>query len=145
MVKNIALLLTQYERFGSVGMDEFKQLYKDEYLDMSTYYIGDYNEYLSEEGYEIYWNDLEEMLQGFNPLEVARMTFYGDFSFAADYHKFNGYANIDSFEEYQVLNKMTSDDGFKDWLIDRDGFDGFDDEEIEEIIEEANKLIKEGY
>ena len=48
MIKNIALLLTQYEKFGSVGMDEFKQFYKDEYMDISTCWIGDYNEYLSE-------------------------------------------------------------------------------------------------
>jgi len=137
-----ALLLTAYERVGSVGTAEYIEMYIDE-MEVTADMIGDYNEYLSEQGYEQFFDDLEMMLDGFQPMDVARMTFYGDFRFAADFHRFNGYGNIDSFEEYEVVREMRNDRDFLQWYILQNDLIDFDS--IDEIIEEANELIDAGY
>lgn len=144
-MKNTALMLTQYERFGTIGTDEYIENYIHEELEIDALMIGYYNEYLLEQGYEIYYDDLNEMLYGFTPIEVARMTFYGDFRFADDYHKFDGYGNIKSFSEYQVIERMKDDYDFLVWYIERNDLIDFESDEVIEVIEAANKLIALGY
>lgn len=144
-MKNTALMLTQYERFGTIGTDEYIENYIHEELEIDALMIGYYNEYLLEQGHEIYYYDLNEMLYGFTPIEVARMTFYGDFRFADDYHKFDGYGNIKSFSEYQVIERMKDDYDFLVWYIERNDLIDFESDEVIEVIEAANKLIALGY
>lgn len=47
MKKNIGLMLTQYEKYGTVGTDEYLQYFIDEELELDESDIGAYNEYLS--------------------------------------------------------------------------------------------------
>lgn len=142
-IKNYAMLLTQYERFGTVGEDEIKEMYIDEELEITTDMIVDYNYYLIKQGYEPYYNDLDQMLEGFSPLEVAQKTFYGEFNYSYEFHQFNGYRNIDSFEDFDIIREMKKDTGFLLWYIDENELIDWD--EAQEIIEEANKLIAKGY
>lgn len=144
-MKNTALLLTQYEKYGIIGKDEYIENYINEELDVDAYMIDDYNEYLIANCYEPFENDLEMMLYGREPLEIARMTFYGDFRFAEDYHRFNGYGNIDSFSEGQVVNRMKENRDFLKWYIEENDLIDFEDPEVIEVIEAANKLLKMGY
>lgn len=144
-MKDVALLLTQYERFGSIGEKEYIQYYIDEVLEMEESDIWLYNEYLAENNYETYFTDLDEILQGCTPTEIARMCYYGDFNYAYEYHKFNGYNNIDSFETYQVVKEMNEDKDFIKWYIEQNELIDFESDEVIEEIKKANELIKLGY
>ena len=144
-IKEIALLLTQYEQFGTIGEDEFLQYFIAEELELNENNIGDYNEYLSENGYETYFEDLNEALEGRTPEEIARMCFYGNFNFSYDFHKFNGYENIDSFEAWQIVKEMSEDKDFIKWYIEENCLIDWEDEEVTQAIAEANKLVKLGY
>ena len=144
-MKNTALLLTQYERFGSVGTDEYIENYINEELEVTIDMISEYNRYLIKNGDDPYYDDLDVMLSGFDPVEIARMTFYGNFHFAYDFHQFNGYGNIDSFEEYQVVDKMKDDRNFLRWYIEQYEIVDLESDEVQEVIDLANELIRKGF
>ena len=140
-----SLLLTQYEKYGRIGKDEYIQYYINEELDLDEQDIWKYNHYLNENYYEVYWNDLNDMFEGLTPEEIARACFYGDFHYAREYHRFNGYGNVDSFYGYEVVKEMEADTDFLYWLIEEFELIDFEDEEVIEAIAEANELIKKGY
>ena len=146
-IKANAILLTQYERVGSVNMEEVKELYHDEYFEPADY-IGEYNEYLSEQGYDGYFqfDELDELLQGYSPIDIIRMWNFGDSnnSFIDDWFTFNGYGNIKTCSEYQIIQEIKEDPDFYNWLLENNYIE-IDEEEAAEIIEEANNLIKQGY
>lgn len=114
-LKNLGFMATQYEKFGEITETEIIEAYIDEELEVDIDLLADYNEYLSENGYETYFTDLDEVLAGCTPLEIIQKTYFGNFNYADDYFKFNGYANIDSFSEYQVVEEMKSDREFLRW------------------------------
>ena len=41
-----------------------------------------------------------------NPMEVARATFYGDYRYCDQYVRFNGYGNLESFDEYEAMKEI---------------------------------------
>lgn len=145
--KSLGLLLTQYEKYGTCGENELRELILDEEIELDESMIGEYNEYLIENGFEPYEDDLSMMLEGFEPWEIVQKTFYGKFNNPYDdYFQFNGYANIDSFSSYEVVQNMKNDKDFLDYLkenIDLDDY--YTEEEQKEIIDNCNKLIKLGY
>lgn len=146
-MKNVGLMLTQYERFGSIGMDEYIQYYIDEELEVDAGMICYYNEYLRENNYYddeyMNWDELEEYLEGMKPLEVFKLAVNSDFNWNCDYFNFNGYGNLRGFEEYEVVKKMEDDKDFLKWYVEN--YIDIDEDEAIEAIEEANKLIQEGY
>lgn len=146
-LKNLGLLLTQYEKYGTCGLDELKELVFDEEIELDEDMISEYNEYLIDNGYEPYESDLETMLEGFTPFEIIQKTFYGKFNNPYDdYFQFNGYANIDSFSSYQVIQEMKNDSGFIEYLKENiDLEDYYTEEEQQKIIDNCNKLLKMGY
>lgn len=111
-----------------------------------------YNHYCAENSYEEFLNNDEELFEIYfkNSLEAVRATQYGDYNFAHDYVKFNGYGNLDSYDEYQVEMEILQDTSFHNYIIDWiEDFDFIDIEDLlenkEEILKEAYKLIKLGY
>lgn len=146
-MKNVGMMLTQYERFGSVGMDEYIQYYIDEELEINISMLSEYNEYLRENKYYddefMNWDELEEYLQGLEPLEIFKAGIRADFNWNHDYFNFNGYGNIRGYEEYEVVKTMKYNEDFLRWYVEN--YCDLDYEEAEEAIEEANKLIQEGY
>lgn len=146
-IKSNAILLTQYERVGSVGMEEVKELWADEYFEPADY-LSEYNEYLAEQGYDGYFqfDELDELLEGYSPIDIIRMWHFGDNnnSFMDEYFTFNGYGNIRTCTEYEVIQEIKEDPDFYSWLVDNNYIE-IDEEEAQEIIEEANELIKQGY
>lgn len=137
------LYLTAYERVGKIRHEDYIEAFIDEELEVTEDMIGAYNEYLSENGFETYYDDMEMMLEGFTALEIARMTFYGDFNFSYEYHKFNGYGNLDSFEAWDIVKEMKNDAAFLRWYVEEN--DLIDWETAEEEIEEADRLLAAGY
>lgn len=140
-----AILLTQYEKYGTVGRDEFLENFIHEDLDVDISMLSDFNEWLLNNHYgdDYIYDDLEEMLEGFNTMDVVRATYFGHFNFNDDYYRFNGYGNVDSLTDTEIVREMSDNRDFLEWYIEEN--DLIDWDEADEIIEEANKLIKKGY
>ena len=52
-----------------------------------------------------YWENDEEFFNTYfynNPMEAVRSSFYGDYKFCDKYVKFNGYGNLESFNDYDL-------------------------------------------
>jgi hypothetical protein len=65
--------------------------------------IAIHNEYCDAthnmDDYVYYMEDFDEVMHGMTPWEIARCCFYGhEFCPAHDYFRFNGYANLESFD-----------------------------------------------
>lgn len=105
--KECGFLATQYEKWGILGKDEVLNAYIDE-LEIDISIIGNYNEYLLENGEEPFFamEEMDDVLSGLSPLEIVQKTYFGNFNYADDYLKFNGYENLDSFSEFQVLKEI---------------------------------------
>ena len=146
-MKNTGMMLTQYERYGSVGMDEYIQYIIDEELEVDAGMICYYNEYLyNNNRYDdefMNWDELEEYLTEMKPLEVFKLAVNSDFNWNDDYFNFNGYGNLRGYEEYEVVKKMEEDKDFLKWYVEN--YIDIDEDEANKAIEEANRLIEEGY
>ena len=147
MKKNVALLMTQYEKYGTVGRDEYIQYYIDEELTVDADMIASYNEYLIENSYydDVFmtWDELEDYLKDMPPLDIFKLSHNSDFTWDDDYFNFNGYGNLRGYEEYEVVKKIEDDRDFLTWYVENNI--DLDDDEIDQAIEDANKLIEEGY
>jgi len=92
---------------------------------------------------EIYLNDEDFFTTFFDGdvIGAVRAATYGDYSFPHDWVKFNGYANLESFdnpEEYidlsEIAEYILENESDYSWLIELE-----DEEEDEEDIEEEDE------
>lgn len=141
----LGYMATQYERFGNITEDEVVNAFIDESLDISIDMLSDYNEYLSESGFETYFSmeELNDALTGLSPMEIIQRTYFGNFNFSDDYCQFNGYENIDSFSEYQIVEEMRKDRDFLRWYVEENEL--ISDEEMKEAIKCGGKFLAMGY
>ena len=75
---------------------------------------------------EYYEND-EEFFNMFfpnNPSEAVRSAYYGDYHYCDNYVRFNGYGNLESFNDYDLENK------YKDYI----------DEIVKSLIEHYQQI-----
>ena len=52
-----------------------------------------------------YWNNDDDFFNTFfynNPTEAVRSAYYGDYNYCDDYVRFNGYGNLESFNDYDL-------------------------------------------
>ena len=56
----------------------------------------------------VYENDEEffEMFFEGKPMEIARMTYYGDYKYMDKYVRFNGYGNLETLSDYQYEKEL---------------------------------------
>ena len=143
--KELGFMATQYEKYGHITSEEIIDTYIDEELEVTINMLSDYNEYLSEQGFETYFemSELNEMLSGCSPLEIIQKTYFGNFNFSDDYCQFNGYENIDSFTEFQIVDEMKKDRDFLKWYIEENNL--LDEDDVEEAIEFGNEYLAAGY
>ena len=141
----LGYMATQYERFGNITKDEVIDAFIDESLDVDIDMLDDYNEYLISNGFEPYFGmeELDEQLVALSPLEIIQKTYFGSFNYSDEYCQFNGYENIDSFSEYQIIEEMKKDRDFLHWYIEENELSS--DEEIEEAIKCGGKFVAMGY
>jgi len=151
-IEELAFQLTAYEQWGVIDyVGGVADLVISEYFETAdaSELIAAYNNYLYEVGYYddiIYSND-EYFFKKFftDPDAAVRATYYGHYNYCDDYVRFNGYGNLDSYNEYALLDEIKRDSDFTSWLFDND--EAF--EELREyepvIIEKTLELIKAGY
>lgn len=140
------LLLTAYEKYGSVGMEEYIECFIDENLDTDEINLSDYSEYLANNYPDDCFYSMEEfdnIMSGYEPWEIARACFYGEFRPCDDYFKFNGHGNLESFDEWKIRKDAADDTNFLKWYISENNL--VDEEEAQKIIDECNSLIRQGY
>lgn len=89
-----------------------------------------------------FWENDEEFFETFfshNPMEAVRASFYGDYRYADQYVRFNGYGNLESLEEYQIEDELRDNvDEIIDLMIEnRENIDLPD--EVEELLEQMEE------
>lgn len=86
---------------------------------------------------QVYEND-EEFFETFfsgKTVEAVRATQFGDYRYSDDFVRFNGYANLDSFNEYTYIEELKEEiDEIIELLIEKQHNLSLDSE-IEEILE----------
>ena len=71
-MKNDAILLTQYEKYGVLKREDFVQCFIDE-MDINLSFVGRYNEWLAEQGDAGFTADWEELVKQLDPVEPLIM------------------------------------------------------------------------
>ena len=57
----------------------------------------------------VYENDeefFEMFFEGTHPMELVRMTYYGDYKFTDQYVRFNGYGNLESLNNFEYKEEL---------------------------------------
>ena len=93
-----------------------------------------------------FWENDEEFFNTFfhnNPAEAVRASFYGDYRYCDEYVRFNGYGNLESYAEYEVIEEIKDsiDEIVENLIEEHDNLYLSDD--IEEIFEEAEEEEEE--
>ena len=91
-----------------------------------------------------FWGNDEEFFELFysekNGLEIARAIYYGDYNYNDDYVRINGYGNLESYTEDEMIEEMKDsiDEIVKNLIEEHDGYLYLSDD-IKEIFEEAKE------
>ena len=96
-----------------------------------------HNDYCSEQNMDdfIYSNDSEFFEMFFsNPEDLLRAALYGPYEYNDEYVVFNGYGNLDSFEEYSLLNYIDIH-VLAEWIEDNELYYEYNIEQPEEVEE----------
>lgn len=137
-----AFMLTQYEKYGGVGMNELKKYAADECLDDTVITVWMINEYLEENGYMdnyIYsFDEIDDVLSGMQPFDIIRMAYFGSISWNDDYFRFNGYGNIETVNDYTIQDEYETD--VKRWMIDTEKY--IENTPAADVLENAALIIE---
>ena len=79
-----------------------------------------------------------------NKIEVARAICYGDYNYTDDYVRFNGYGNLESFSEYDMIEELKdSIDEIVENLIEYKDCICINDGNLEELLDEEEEEEEE--
>lgn len=61
----------------------------------------------SMENLDIFEMDMfDDIMNGFEPMDIALKIYFGDFNPNDEYFRFNGYANLESLSDYDLKNEL---------------------------------------
>ena len=82
----------------------------------------------------------ESFYSGINGLEIARAIYYGDYNYNDDYVRIDGYGNLVSYTEYEMIEEIKGsiDEIVENLIEEHDGYLYLSDD-IKEIFEEAKE------
>lgn len=108
--------------------------------------INIHNEYCSAsnnmDDYIYDMDEFDEIMGNVTPWEVARACFYGhEFCPAHDYFRFNGYANLESFDFAQGDNSGIYISDIADYIERNE--DSLNNDEIQEILDSEDEEMEE--
>ena len=89
-----------------------------------------------------FWENDGEFFETYfeSKLEAVRATFYGDYKFNDDYVRFDGYGNLESFSEYDMIEEIKdSIDEIVENLIEYKDYICISDGNLEELLEEEEE------
>ena len=89
-----------------------------------------------------FWENDGEFFETYfeSKLDAVRATFYGDYKFYDDYVRFNGYGNLESFSEYDMIEEIKdSIDEIVENLIEYKDNICINDGNLEELLEEEEE------
>lgn len=147
--KHVAYMATQYDDFAhstdgaimeALGDEILENMYDDELLSLWFEFRSDlYNE----EYYELGNDELNECLAGNEPYEIVRMTLFGNFNYNDDYFTIDDLENLESFQEWKLIEEARKDNEFKQWLTDEKS--DWDMDWLEETRKQYSAYLKEGF
>ena len=79
-------------------------------------------------------DDMEEILDGVDKWELARMVQFGDFDCTKEFWGFNGYGNLDSYNAWELPVYV---EDIADYILLRE--DSLGDDEIQYILDEEEE------
>ena len=91
-----------------------------------------------------FWENDEEFFElfysGINGLEIARAIYYGDYNYNDDYVRIDGYGNLVSYTEYEMIEEIKGsiNEIVENLIEEHDGYLYLSDD-IKEIFEEAKE------
>ena len=100
----------------------------NEYFDKTNYY--------DDRIYDM--DEFDEIMSGMSPSDIATKIFYGDFRPNDNYFKFDGYANLQSFD---YISDEVDLEEIADYIVDND--EDFDNSDIREILDKENEEDEE--
>jgi hypothetical protein len=90
--------------------------------------------------YELDDDNINEIMEGKEPIEIIRMTAYGDFNYAHDYFRFDGYGNLQSLSYLTSENLPELLENIVDAIIENpEEFENL----FEDIIEKVESLTNQ--
>jgi hypothetical protein len=99
---------------------------------------GEYCQSINDSDNEIFYNDEEFFTTYFsNVMDAVRAISYGEYAYSHEYVKFNGYANLESFDNLSANIDLS--DIANDILENPENYYGIELEEEEEIEEETEE------
>lgn len=147
--KHVAYMATQYDDFAhstdgaileALGDEILEHMYDDELLPLWFEFRSDrYNE----EYYKLSNDELNECLAGYEPDEIVRMALFGNFNYNDDYFTIDDLGNLESFQEWKLVEEARKDNGFKQWLTDEKSDWNMD--WLEEARKQYLAYLKEGF
>ena len=141
---DLALLLTAYERFGSVCKSDLIECIADE-LEITLDIIPFFNDWCAEMHYNdaLYpLADFEYELENMTGAEAFRLAYSSEFSWNDDYYAWTGDGNVKTYSESAALAEIADNDDFKRAYVESVILDDLD---VNAIIAECNELIRKGY
>ena len=109
------------------------------------------NEINSWDGYleylQVYpMDEFDASLEGFSPLEIANKIYFGNFNPNHEYFRFNGYANLESLDEYDVeeeIKEYAFEIAQRTVELYEEGHLSYLDSEVLEILEDEEEEEEE--
>ena len=87
-------------------------------------------------------DEFNEIMEGYDPLEIANRIYFGDFNPNHEYFRFNGYANLESLDEYDLRDEIinySSEIARRTVELYEDGKLDYLQEEVMEILEDQEE------
>lgn len=109
-------------------MEALSEQYNEDLVSLWNEYT-DYNNDPDSRIYSMY--DFDDLLNGIDPFDIARMAIYGDFNPSHDWFWFNGYGNLDSSD--YPSDKVDMDE-IADMIVDT--MDSYGNSDIQALIDE---------
>ena len=93
----------------------------------------------------LYMENLDYYLEGYRPSDILNLMFYGDFNPNDSYFRFNAYANLESFNDWDLEEeyKMYMDEIIEALLNNMDDIEIYDDELKDLLIKYRFDIDKE--
>lgn len=137
-----------YEYFGrEVTREDYLEYYaRTEYGFYNTLnddLLNAYEEYFVYRcGGERIYTDFNKLLEGYLPEEVVNVIDFKNFDINAEFFRMDPINNVvECLYEEDLIDEMWDDTDFLIWFLD--AYEDYDEEEMWEIVEEANQIAEE--